>query len=94
MIGILLVRPETYYLIAWTVLLVAATAMGKKRTPTDHAPPWRREFSWKWLAPTSNELRRFGAVADRRGWPERELLDSCSAAYASLLEGGMRKISR
>jgi hypothetical protein len=94
MIENLLMPLVTSYLFGWTILVVAATSKGKKGTGTDHGPAWCKDFNWKWLAPTSNEMRRLAGVASRRGWPERQVYDSCTAAYTSLLECGMRKIRR
>ena len=93
MVSVVLSRPEVYYFLTWGALLVVAHLVGS-RDPARRAPGWAREFSWKWLAPVSRELRRFGPVSDRVAWPGRHLLVSCTAGYASLVGEAMRKIRR
>jgi hypothetical protein len=84
--------PTIYLFLLWISLLAVFFITARPARCDEPTPDIDQRFSWKWLKPAPEELRRLMRVAARRrGFPQG-MLDSLSAEYAARVSEGVKRI--
>ena len=78
--------------LVWVALLAVLFIAAWPERPDEPSPDIDRRFSWKWLKPAPEEVRRLMRIASRRRSFPQGMLDSLSAEYAARMSEGVKRI--
>jgi len=89
----LLLRPATYFFLAWIAALIACTLLSREKPARNLPPAFQDEIAWKWLAPTPLRLRFLGGRGPQPGFG-RDLIAGYAADRAAKVTEALKSFCR